>query len=103
MTLCHWFIGSEISKVKVIDMTGPEQRVLSGYSALSVKKTSEPMDSEATSQTLSARDKLQLDKLAYNLDALVDFCEHVRSILLNLSMENKKLIVYCRCVGNYWK
>ena len=61
------------------------------------------MDSEATSQTLSARDKLQLDKLAYNLDALVDFCEHVRSILLNLSMENKKLIVYCRCVGNYWK
>ncbi len=48
-------------------MTGPEQRVISGYLALSDEKTSEPMDSEATSPILSARDKLQFDKL--------NFCE----------------------------
>jgi tuftelin-interacting protein 11 len=33
---------SEISKTKVIDMTGREPRVLSGYSALSARKTTEP-------------------------------------------------------------
>jgi len=66
---------SEISKSKVIDMTGPEKRVLSGYSALSVKKTLEPNDSDIT--TGLNVDKLLLANLASNLDTMVDLCEHV--------------------------
>ena len=65
---------SELSKVKVIDMTGREQRVLSNYSALAAKKTSEPIDEESTNY--AGKDKLQLDKLVCNLYNLVDYCEH---------------------------
>jgi len=68
---------SEISKAKVIDMTGREQRVLQGYSALRTKRTEEPSDSEPTPAGLKV-DKFQLEKLCYNLDTLVDHCEHVR-------------------------
>ena len=68
---------SEISKAKVIDMTGREQRVLQGYSALRSKRTEEPSDSEPTPAGLKV-DKFQLEKLCYNLDTLVDHCEHVR-------------------------
>lgn len=56
-------------------MTGKEQRVLGGYSALGAKKTIEPEEAEAIAIN---KDKLQLDKFAYNLDMIVDFCEHVR-------------------------
>ena len=75
---------SHISKVKVIDMTGKEQRVLSGYSALSSKKTTEPSDLEAGQ--FATQDKLQLDKLAYNLNSLVDFCEHVPTFFFSCSL-----------------
>ncbi|EFX79488.1 hypothetical protein DAPPUDRAFT_304466 [Daphnia pulex] len=66
---------SEISKAKVIDMTGREQRVLQGYSALRTKRTEEPSDSEPAPAGLKV-DKFQLEKLCYNLDTLVDHCEH---------------------------
>ncbi len=69
-------LSSEISKAKVIDMTGREQRVLQGYSALRAKKTEEPNDADFTSGGLKT-DKFQLEKLCYNLDTLVDHCEHV--------------------------
>lgn len=72
MALSGFF--SDISKTKVIDMTGKEQRVLQGYSALKSKKTEEPND--ADSLTLKS-DKYQLEKLSFNLDTLVDYCEHV--------------------------
>lgn len=55
-------------------MTGREQRILQGYSALRTKKTEEPNDSECIGLK---QDKYQLDKLCYNLDTLVDHCEHV--------------------------
>ena len=72
---------SEISKTKVIGMTGRERRVLSGYSALAAKKTTEPEDVETVNLTAKAIDRQQLNKLAYNLDALVDYCE--REIIQN--------------------
>lgn len=72
--------GSEISKAKVIDMTGPEQRVLNGYTALGAKKTAEPDDAESLGCGI-LKDKFQLEKLSYNLDTMVDFCEHVRIIV----------------------
>ncbi|KZS14455.1 Tuftelin-interacting protein 11 [Daphnia magna] len=65
---------SEISKAKVIDMTGREQRILQGYSALRTKKTEEPNDTEAVAGI--KKDKFQLEKLCYNLDTLVDLCEY---------------------------
>lgn len=80
--------SSEISKAKVIDMTGKEQRVLQGYSALRTKKTEEPNDAEVT--TGLKKDKFQLEKLCYNLDTLVDHCEHVRFLLLSRSWVNNR-------------
>lgn len=60
-------------------MTGREQRILQGYSALRTKKTEEPNDTEAVAGI--KKDKFQLEKLCYNLDTLVDLCEYVRLLL----------------------
>ena len=62
-------------------MTGPEKRVLSGYSALSVKRTLEPNDSDIVSGL--NQDKLQLANLAANLDIMVNLCENVTSRLVS--------------------
>ena len=79
-------------------MTGREQRVLQGYSALRTKRTEEPSDSEPTQAGLKV-DKFQLEKLCYNLDTLVDHCEHVRFhcpnyffefIINSISLYNRK-------------
>ena len=59
-------------------MTGPEQRVLGSYTALGARKTAEPDEIEGPA--VSA-DRLHLEKLAYNLDTMVEFCEHVRHLL----------------------
>lgn len=68
-------IFSELSRVKVIDMTGPEQRVLSGYHAISgVKK---PLD-----QWEVQKDKkfsnFDLPELLHNLNILVEIAEQVQ-------------------------
>jgi len=63
-------------------MTGPEKRVLSGYSALSVRRTLEPNESETVSGL--NQDKLQLANLAANLDILVNLCENVTKELTSL-------------------
>lgn len=65
---------SELSKVKVIDMTGPEQRVLSGYHAISgVKKPIEqwevPKDKKFSN--------FDLPELLHNLNLLVEIAEQV--------------------------
>ena len=59
-------------------MTGREQRVLSGYSALSAKKATDISDSDAPGIN---KDKFQLEKLSYNLETLVSFCEQVINFL----------------------
>lgn len=66
--------SSEISKAKVIDMTGREQRVLSGYSALGARKAGDSGDSDIPGIN---KDKFELEKLSYNLENLVNFCEQV--------------------------
>lgn len=71
---------SELSRVKVIDMTGPEQRVLSGYHAISgVKK---PID-----QWEIRKDKkfsnFDLPELLHNLNLLVEIAEQVSKNILN--------------------
>lgn len=75
MLLMLIIIFSELSRVKVIDMTGPEQRVLSGYHAISgVKK---PID-----QWELRKDKkfsnFDLPELLHNLNLLVEIAEQVR-------------------------
>lgn len=56
-------------------MTGKEKRVLLGYSALKSKKTEEPTEDDSSG--LIKGNSFQLDKLSFNLDTLVDYCEHV--------------------------
>lgn len=55
-------------------MTGPEQRILGGYTSLGARKTAEPDEMEGPAIN---KDRFHLEKLAYNLDSMVDFCEHV--------------------------
>ncbi|XP_063992743.1 tuftelin-interacting protein 11 [Diachasmimorpha longicaudata] len=64
--------GGELSRVKVIDMTGPEQRILSGYHAISGQKRPD--------ESLPEPDKrspvnFSLPELQHNLNLLVDMCE----------------------------
>ena len=61
-----------ISNVKVIDMTGPEQRVLSGYSEIARghDKPVETFDAEE-----AAKKSFEMPELLHNLDLLVDMAE----------------------------
>lgn len=63
---------NELTKVKVIDMTGPEQRVLSGYHAISgTKKPTEDWEIRKEKEFKN----FQLPELQHNLNLLVDMCE----------------------------
>ncbi|XP_059486517.1 septin-interacting protein 1 [Neocloeon triangulifer] len=61
---------SNLSKVKVIDMTGPEQRVLSGYHAIAGQHR--PTDDDVPKEELV---HFNLPELMHNLDLLVTMCE----------------------------
>jgi tuftelin-interacting protein 11 len=68
--------ASELSKVKVIDMTGPQQRVLSGYHALSGLKA--PPGVEHFEDVVHKKcSNFALPEIQHNLDLLVDMCEQV--------------------------
>lgn len=78
--LCCYFLFlfscSELSKVKVIDMTGPQQRVLSGYHALSGLKA--PPGVENYEDVVHKKcSNFTLPEIQHNLDILVDMCEQV--------------------------
>lgn len=65
--------SSDMSRVKVIDMTGPEQRVLSGYHAIASGQ-------KRPDETITITDKktsgyFELPELKHNLNLLVDMCE----------------------------
>lgn len=68
------FTCSHLSKVKVIDMTGPQQRVLSGYHAIAGQQR--PAD-----EWELRKDKkfinFALPELQHNLNLLMDMCEQV--------------------------
>lgn len=66
-------ISNDMSRVKVIDMTGPEQRILSGYHAISGGQ-------QRPDETVVVTDKkskvnFALPELQHNLNILVDMCE----------------------------
>ncbi|XP_073974704.1 septin interacting protein 1 [Rhodnius prolixus] len=63
---------NELSKVKVIDMTGPEQRVLSGYHAISGnQKPSDEWDLRKDKKFKN----FEMPELLHNLNLLVEMCE----------------------------
>ncbi|XP_071447563.1 tuftelin-interacting protein 11 [Hetaerina americana] len=63
---------SHLSKVKVIDMTGPERRVLSGYHAIAGQQR--PTD-EWEIRKEKKFENFALPELQHNLNILVDMCE----------------------------
>lgn len=72
--ICFFISFSELSKVKVIDMTGPQQRVLSGYHALSGPKA--PPGVELYEDVIHKEcANFALPEIQHNLDLLVDMCE----------------------------
>ena len=94
---------SELSKVKVIDMTGKEKRVLSGYHAISLRHDRPEIDDDTGDRDSSAFD---MPELLHNLDLLIDMTEdeilqnnkklqHEKDMLVNLEHESKKLKEEC--------
>ena len=83
-----FYVYSQLSKVKVIDMTGPQQRVLSGYHAIAGQQR--PAD-----EWELRKDKkfvnFALPELQHNLNILMDLCEQV-STIRNLLVSTKYLI-----------
>lgn len=64
--------SNKLSKVTVIDMTGPEKRVLSGYHALSQAKITDDDVYETKPVDLK---HFQLPELMHNLNLIVNMCE----------------------------
>lgn len=87
-------VQSKLSKVKVIDMTGPEQRVLSGYHELHQQHSKpEEADEAADVAQHSVGSNFAVPELSHNLDLLVDMTE--QRIMQNdreLQHENDRLV-----------
>ncbi|XP_059618137.1 septin-interacting protein 1 [Phlebotomus argentipes] len=66
-------LSSKLGNVTVIDMTGPEKRVLSGYHALAQTKAADETlyDPKSTKKT----ENFTLPELMHNLSLIVDLCE----------------------------
>jgi tuftelin-interacting protein 11 len=65
--------NSKLSKVPVIDMTGPEKRVLSGYHAMNQAKITE--DTVYETKPVNLQTFFQLPDLIHNLNIIVNQCE----------------------------
>jgi tuftelin-interacting protein 11 len=77
--------------VKVIDMTGPEQRVLSGYHAIAGQRPTEEWDQGKKERVFRT---FNLPELLHNLDLLVKMSEQV----CNFKVENINFLL-----TNYFK
>jgi len=93
-------MSSDISRVKVIDMTGPEQRILSGYHAIAGGQ--QYPDEIVTMSDKKSKMNFALPELQHNLNLLVDMCEqdiiqnhrrmrHLNDIMVALETEKKNL------------
>lgn len=65
--------NNKLSKVTVIDMTGPEKRVMSGYHAMNQAKITD--DDVYESKPASDLKHFQLPELMHNLNLIVNMCE----------------------------
>ncbi|XP_071871331.1 tuftelin-interacting protein 11-like isoform X1 [Bombus fervidus] len=66
-------ISNEMSRVKVIDMTGPEQRILSGYHAIAGGQ--QRPDENVVVTDKKSKVNFALPELQHNLNILMDMCE----------------------------
>ncbi|XP_029660083.1 tuftelin-interacting protein 11 isoform X2 [Formica exsecta] len=93
-------VSSDISRVKVIDMTGPEQRILSGYHAIAGGQ--QCPDETVTTSDKKSKVNFALPELQHNLSLLVDMCEqdiiqndrrmrHLHDRVIALEAEKKNL------------
>ena len=91
------------NNVKIVDMTGPQTKVLQGYGALSLQhaKPDEPGKHPGV-QTTKDEDKFDIPELVYNLNLLVDLAEsdiiqtdrqlqHEKDNIINYKYEYEKL------------
>ncbi|XP_074648738.1 tuftelin-interacting protein 11-like isoform X2 [Tubulanus polymorphus] len=95
-------VQSELSKVKVIDMTKKEQRVLSGYHAIHSRHDRPEDEEELYSALQHERRVFDMPELCHNLNMLVDMSEeeiidndrklkHAKDMTVNLKFEQEKL------------
>ncbi|CAE1277785.1 TFIP11 [Acanthosepion pharaonis] len=97
---------SELSKVKVIDMTGKEKRVLSGYHAISQRHDKPDEDEDVIESTPKQRTAFDVPELIHNLNILVDMAEveiiqndrkhrHNSDQIINMRHEKERLDAIC--------
>lgn len=97
---------SELSKVKVIDMTGKEKRVLSGYHAISQRHDKPDEDEDVIESTPKQRTAFDVPELIHNLNILVDMAEveiiqndrkhrHNSDQIVNMRHEKERLDAIC--------
>lgn len=72
--------SAKLSNVTVIDMTGPEKRILSGYHALGQQRQPSsacvgPDSSSSATAAGKQRDNFRMPELEHNLQLIVDQCE----------------------------
>ena len=70
--------GMSTSKIKVIDMTGKDVKILQGYETFSKKKNNmiyEEDDEREEEREKSKQKKFDLPELLHNLELLVDMTE----------------------------
>ncbi|XP_041352059.1 tuftelin-interacting protein 11-like [Gigantopelta aegis] len=94
------------AKVKVIDMTGREKRVLSGYHAIS-HRHDKPDEEEVIVTDTRERKAFDMPELLHNLNLLVDMSEediiendrrlkYERDLIVNMRYEKERLDTICR-------
>jgi tuftelin-interacting protein 11 len=66
--------GVSTSKIKIIDMTGKEQKILQGYESLS-KRHNKPDDQNGQPIGKNGKRLFDLPELMHNLDVLVNLTE----------------------------
>ncbi|XP_064606027.1 tuftelin-interacting protein 11-like [Liolophura sinensis] len=99
--------ASDIAKVKVIDMTGREKKVLSGYHAIS-HRHDRPDEDEDDFQDEGPKARVfDMPELIHNLNLLVDMAEeeivlndrklrHEKDMIINMNHERERLDAICR-------
>lgn len=94
-------IKGQMSNVKVIDMTGKEKKVLTGYHTIA-NRHDRPDDDEDVPITAGKTSAFSMPELTHNLDLLVDMAEddivqndkklqHEKDMIVNMKYEKERL------------
>ncbi|XP_020609353.1 tuftelin-interacting protein 11-like [Orbicella faveolata] len=89
------------SKIKVVDMTGPETKILTGYGSIA-QQHAKPGEVPPTTLVRDAEASFSMPELTYNLNLLIDMAEtdiiqtdrqlkFERDLVVNLKHEEEKL------------